>query len=82
MEAGLAVCPALQPEAEPHPDTQHRHFDSLLSPLTHTLCGKLTLTKYNKNKLPHAVIARKIPSQTGHVHEKGEEQARDKKGAM
>lgn len=76
------VCPAPHPETEPRPGTEHRHFDSLLSPLSHTLCGKVTLTKYNKTKLPHAVIARHSPSQMGHVHEKSEGQAGDKKGAM
>lgn len=50
--------------------------------LNHTLCGEVTLTKCNKNKLPHAVITRRAPSQKGHVHEKSEGQARDKGTAM
>lgn len=80
--AGLTVCPAAYPEAELHPDTQHKHFYSLLSSLTHTVFGNITLTKYNKNKLPHAVITRCIPPQMGHVHEKSERQTKDEKGAM
>lgn len=60
VEVGLAICPASQPRTEPNPETKHRNFYPLLSLLTCSLCDNVALTKCNKNKLPHAVIARCI----------------------